>query len=237
MRCSKLTMVLRIALVAAVLAALAPAHARAAALPPVIEPLLPCYVAAQPDERQRVGITAHGFTPYALIDIYVDDVLQPAGNPPAQADVNGDLLGGSIPAPYIPFGVQRFTLRLSEHTAQANTVITSSRVANLSVRQVPASAATGARVRFKGQGFTQPGWVWAHYVYAGKSHRTVRMARPTGDCGQFSRRIRQFPFRHSPKVGTWTIQFDQQRHYSAKAPVLVRLTVKVNRTIRPKARH
>jgi hypothetical protein len=234
MRCSKLTMVLRLALAAAALAALAPARAEARALPPVIEPLLPCYVAAQQDERQPVQITAHGFTPYALIDVYVDDVLQPAGTPPAQADVNGDLLGGSIPAPYIPFGVHRFTLRLAEHAAPANAAVTASRVANLSVQQVPASAATGAHVRFRGQGFTRSGWVWAHYVFAGKSRKTVRIARPSGGCGQFSRRVRQFPFKHSPKVGSWTIQFDQQRHYSAKAPVLVRLTIKVNRTIKPK---
>jgi hypothetical protein len=89
-------------------------------------------------------------------------------------------------------------------------------------------------VRFRGRGFTAPRAVWAHYVYAGISRKSVRIGAPTGQCGQFSRRVRQFPFKHSPKVGTWTIQFDQQRRYSATTDVLVRLTVKVNRTIRPR---
>jgi hypothetical protein len=233
MRCSKLTMVLRFALVAALAAALVSARPAAAARSSTMDPLLPCYVAAQQDQTQPVNINAHGFTPYALIDVYLDDVLQPVSDPPAQADVNGDVRG-SIAAPYVQFGVRRFTVRLAEHITQANPVVQASRVANLSVQQLPTRAATSAHVRFKGQGFTEPGWVWAHYVYAGKSRKTVRMARPTGECGQFSRRIRQFPFKHSPKVGSWTIQFDQQRKYDPKAPVLARLTIKVNRAIKPK---
>src|SRR3954469_811338 len=233
MRCSNRTMVLRLALLGALAAALLPARAGAAAAP-VVDPLLPCYVAAQPDEREPVAITAHGFTPYALLDVYVDDVLQAPGPVPPQADANGDLLGGSIPAPYIPAGVRRFTLRVAEHADPANTATTSSQVAALSVEQVPQRASTGARVRFRGRGFTAPRAMWAHYVYAGISRKSVRIGRPTGRCGEFSRRIRQFPFKHSPKVGTWTIQFDQQRRYSATTDVLVRLTVKVNRTIRPR---
>jgi hypothetical protein len=87
-------------------------------------------------------------------------------------------------------------------------------------------------VRFRGRGFTGPGAVYAHYVFKGVSHKTVRLAGPQGACGSFARRIRQFPFRARPKVGTWTIQFDQQRHYTADAPVFVRLPIKVSRTIR-----
>jgi|tagenome__1003787_1003787.scaffolds.fasta_scaffold20345078_2 hypothetical protein len=225
-------MVLRIALAGALAAALLPVPAAVAA--PFVDPLAPCYVAAQPDERQPVALTAHGFTPYALLDVYVDDVLQPPGPVAPQADANGDLLGGSIPAPYIPAGVRRFTLRVAEHANPASAALTSSRVAALSVEQVPQRASTGARVRFRGRGFTAPRAVWAHYVYAGISRKSVRIGAPTGQCGQFSRRVRQFPFKHSPKVGTWTIQFDQQRRYSATTDVLVRLTVKVNRTIRPR---
>ena len=36
--------------------------------------------------------------------------------------------------------------------------------------------------------------------------------------------------RGRPKVGTWTIQFDQERRYSATAPIFVRLPIKVSRT-------
>jgi hypothetical protein len=228
-------MALRLILGGAVAAALGPLAAPAAALTPVLDPLAPCYVAAQPDQRERVDVSAHGFTPYAYIDVYVDDVLQavPPGSAPPQADVNGDVKG-SVSAPFIPIGVHRFTLRLTQHDAPANSVTATSRVAALTVEQRPARASTRSRVRFSGRGFTTPGVVYAHYLFAGHSHKTVRISRTRGACGQFSRKMRQFPFKHSPKVGTWTIQFDQQRHFSAKAAVLVRLTIKVNRTIKPK---
>jgi hypothetical protein len=227
-------MLLRFALVAALAVALSPA--RAAALPsPSLDTLAACYVAAQQDQRQPVAISAHGFTPNALIDVYVDNILQPTppGTPVPQADANGDLLG-SVPAPYIPFGVHRFVLRLAEHDHPENTVTATSKVAALTVEQRPGRASTRSRVRFSGRGFTEPGVVYAHYVFAGRSHKTVRISRTRGDCGQFSRRMRQFPFRHTPKVGHWTIQFDESRHYDPAAKVLVRLTVKVNRTIKPK---
>jgi hypothetical protein len=143
-----------------------------------------------------------------------------------------------VPAPYIALGVRPFTLRLVQHTGVATppppAVERVSKVAALSVEQVPAKAATGARVRFRGRGFTGRRSVWAHYVYAGTSHKTVRIGRPFGQCGSFSRKMRQFPFRYTPKVGSWTIQFDQQKKFDPKADVLVRLTIKVNRTIKPR---
>jgi hypothetical protein len=227
-------MVLRLILGGVAAAALGPLAAPAAALTPTLDPLAPCYVAAQPDQRERVDVNGHGFAPYAFVDVYIDDVLQPVplGSAPPQADVNGDVTG-SVSAPFIPLGVHRFTLRLTQHDNAQNTATATSRVAALTVEQRPARASTRRRVRFSGRGFTTPGVVYAHYLFAGHSHKTVRISRTRGACGEFSRRMRQFPFKHSPKVGTWTIQFDQMRHYSpAQENVAVRLTVKVHRTIK-----
>jgi hypothetical protein len=226
-----MTMVLRLLTVSALAAALVPAAA-AAAVEPAIAPLKPCYVAAQPNQTQPIAISASGFAPFAYIDVFVDDVLQtPApGTAPPQADGAGNVTG-SVPAPYIPLGVHRFTLRLTEHANQNDSASTIGWVTALTVEQVPAQARTRARVRFKGRGFTGTGPVYAHYVYKGHSHKTVRVARPHGACGAFSRKMRQFPFKHSPKVGTWTIQFDQQRRFTPAPDVSARLTVKVNRAI------
>ena len=83
-------------------------------------------------------------------------------------------------------------------------------------------------MRFRGRGFTdltRP--VYAHYVFAGKSQKTVRLGMPTGDCGLFSVRRKQFPFKKSPRVGVWTIQFDQASSYDPKAAVRVPMTIKV----------
>ena len=224
-------MVLRLVTVAALAAALGPAAAAAAAAPNV-EPLAPCYVAAQPDQTQPVTVHAHGFMPYALVNVYVNGALEAPGTgiPQPQADANGDVMG-SVPAPYFPFGVHPFTVTVSD-ARTGDGASAASFVTLLAVEQLPQQARTGARVRFKGRGFTSPGAVYAHYVYKGVSHKTVRLAQPKGACGAFSRKIRQFPFRSRPKVGLWTIQFDQQRHYSPAAPVFVRLPIRVSRTIK-----
>jgi hypothetical protein len=228
-------MLLRLVTAGALAASLGPAAAVAAAQPN-IEPLAPCYVAAQPNQTQPVSITAHGFMPYAPVNVSVNGVPEAPGPgiPQPQADANGDVTG-SVPAPYFPFGVHPFTLTVADArdpNGPGASASASSFVTLLAVRQVPQQARTGARVRFKGRGFTAPGAVYAHYVYKGVSHKTVRLALPKGACGAFSRKIRQFPFRARPKVGLWTIQFDQQPHYSATAPVFVRLPIRVSRTIR-----
>jgi hypothetical protein len=224
-------MVLRLVTAAALAASLGPAAAVAAAQPNV-EPLAPCYVAAQPNQTQPVAINAHGFMPYAPVNVYVNGTLEAPGPniPQPQADANGDVTG-SVPAPYYPFGVHAFTVTVSDARTREG-ASAASFVTLLGVQQVPQRARTGARVRFKGRGFTAPGAVYAHYVYKGVSHKTVRLAQPKGACGAFSRKIRQFPFRHRPKLGTWVIQFDQQRRYSPSAPVSFRILVTVNKVSR-----
>ena len=57
---------------------------------------------------------------------------------------------------------------------------------------------------------------------------TVRIGKPFGDCGQFSVRRRQFPFKN-PRTGAWTVQFDQEQAYNAKALVFTRLRIVVTR--------
>jgi hypothetical protein len=72
-----------------------------------------------------------------------------------------------------------------------------------------------------------------HYVFAGKSRRTKRIGLPKHDCGLFSTKRRQFPFKKSPREGVWTIQFDQEAKYDPKASPRVPLTVKVKKTLTP----
>ena len=221
-------MVIRL-LTASAVALLGPAAVAAAQ--PNIEPLASCYADAAPNATQAVAIHGHGFMPDAPIDVFIDGQLQaPApGTPAPQADANGDVTG-TVPAPYVALGVHPFTLTLTNHNVATDTASASSFVTLLSVQQLPERARTGARVRFRGRGFTAPGAVYAHWLYKGVSHKTVALATPSGVCGSFTRKIRQFPFKGRPKVGTWTIQFDQQAHYSATAPIFVRLPIKVSRT-------
>jgi hypothetical protein len=190
--------------------------------------LAPCYVVAQQNQRQLVTIEASGFTPFAKVDVVMDDILQ------HQADVLPDgTVKGEWPAPWEDEGTRPFTLRLSEVNNPGNTLTADAMVTRLSVEQSPSRAPTTQKVRFKGRGFMLASPVYAHYVFAGKVRKTVRMGVPKGPCGTFNVRKRQFPFKKSPSQGRWTIQFDQYSYYDPKAAVRVPMTVKVKKTVKP----
>jgi hypothetical protein len=211
----------RLTLAGAVVAALATAPGASAAV--FEQPFKRCYVAVSQSEREPVGILASGFMPGAAVDVLVDGAAQP---PAPTADPAGKV-EGSVFAPYVVSGQRRFTLQLLEH---ANTVSTVSKVTALSVTQSPASAGTSQRVRFRGRGFTGPTEpVYAHYVFAGRLRKTVQVAKPYGDCGLFSVRVRQFPFKQDPQRGVWKIQFDQHADYNPQADLFTTLKVTVKR--------
>jgi|GEM_PF-2373749 len=236
----------RALILATLVAALAtPVAARAQAptptpTPTAVTPTLSldkrCYVAATPTEREPVQVSGKGFMPLALVDVYVDNVLQqpPAGSAAPQAQTNGDVVG-SVQAPYVASGQTPFTVRLTEHDDPAATVSATSKVTALTVTMSPATARTNQKIRFRGRGFTGAGApVYAHYVFKGRDRETVRVAKPYGDCGLFSVRMRQFPFKTSPAVGAWTIQFDQEATYDPHAGRYA--TLKITVRPRPKLR-
>jgi hypothetical protein len=228
---------LRPSLAGAVVALLGmPAVATAAPPPPVFtQPLKKCYVSAAPGQTEPIAIEAGQFMPGAAVDITIDDVLwqPPPGGTPPTADANGNLTG-SVSAPFIASGQRFFTLRLTEKrsdpNADAPTVSATSKVTALSVTASPSKPRnTSARVRFRGRGFTDrltP--IYAHYVFKDRVRETVRIGKPFGDCGQFSVRRRQFPFKN-PHVGIWTVQFDQEQAYNPNALVYTRLKIMVSR--------
>jgi hypothetical protein len=215
----------RVPLAAALAAALA-APVAASAQSPALQALDRCYVSAAPQSREPVNVVASGFMPNAAIDVFVDDVLQTG----AVADPAGNV-SGAVDAPYIPEGQRFFSLRLSDHAHPEQTVSASAKVTALSVTQSPtAPKDTHSRVRFRGRGFLSPmAPVYAHYVFRGKDRRTVRVAKPYGDCGLFSVRMRQFPFKGNPRPGVWTIQFDQLPAYNPQPQVYTTLTVRVRK--------
>ena len=220
-------MVFRALILGVLIASLAATPASAL---PEMDPLQRCYVAAQPTQREFVRVNARFFTPLATVDIYVDDILQPEPSPRAAFD---STLTGSVPAPWVEEGQRVFSLRLTERAKPENTVSAVSKVTRLDVKQTPERAATDDRVRFRGRGFMRPAPVYAHYVFAGRSRKTVRIGMPYGDCGLFSVRRRQFPFKRTPRVGVWTIWVDQERVYNPQASVRMPLEIRVRSRIKP----
>jgi len=197
-----------------------------------------CYVSVgpAPTQRQVVPVGAQGFTPFAPVDVLEDGAPADAtddGQPdPFYADQAG-AVSARLRVPFQPQGERPFTLTVSEHANQANTIGIASRVTALSVTLKPAKARPSRRVRFHGRGFVKAAPVWAHYLYKGTLRRTVQLVRrPSGACGVFTVKRRQIPVVR-PGIGRWTLQVDQQRAYAA-APesVFVRITITVGRRIR-----
>jgi hypothetical protein len=207
--------------------ALALVVAAPAAAAPTLSDLAPCYVAAQESQRQSVPVVGGGFSALAPVDIFIDDVLQAQPTTGPKGELNGSVL-----APFVEEGQREFTLRVTEPNLVGNTVVKTAQVTRLAVTQSPESASTRQRVRFRGSGFATGQPVYAHYVFGGKSRKTVRIGVPRGACGLFSVRVKQFPFKNSPRVGEWTIWFDQLKAFDQAAPLRVPLTVKVRRAIR-----
>jgi hypothetical protein len=227
-----LTMLLRTTLLTLALAlSAAPALAQNPP-PPALTGLKPCYVVANAAQREPVTVSGTGFTAYAKIDLYVDNVAQ-TFDPPPQADQHG-MLSGSVQAPEIDEGQRTFSLRAAEENNANNAAVATSKVTRLAVEQSPPAAKTSERVRFRGRGFTNlfaP--VYMHYVFGGRSKKTIQIGLPNGDCGLFSTRRKQFPFKQSPQRGVWTIQFDQEAKYNPQASPRVPLTIKVAKKIKP----
>jgi hypothetical protein len=220
----------RLAVPVVTAALLAPAAAAQAA--PVLDPLKPCYVAVGVDpatgyyRTQKLPITGSGFTPNSAVDVTVDGVTALTGVP---VDAGG-LLAAEARAPFQEHGQRPFSVTLTEQGNPAQTVTAESLVTRLEVLQKPRVSQPRQLVRFTGSGFTMLGrGVYAHYLRAGRHKKTVRiLRRPASPCGTFRVHRRQFPFR--PKVGTWIVQVDQRRSYSAEpSTAFVRLRIRVKR--------
>jgi len=205
-------------------AAAAALFAAPAAADPMLTPLQPCYVVAQENQRELVQIDATGFTKLDKVDIVVDDTNLDTAEVLYDGSVHG-----TFPAPFVDADQRDFSVRLSEQGNPVNTITAVSKVTKFSVTQTPKSARTNQHVRFKGRGFMAPTYVWAHYVFNGRSRKTVQVAYPAGPCGTFDQRRLQFPFKKRPAEGSWTIQFDQLPNYDPTATTKVLMTIKVKR--------
>ena len=202
------------------------------ALPAVAEagtllPLKACYVSANEGSREPVYLEGNGYTPNATVTINLDGT--DVGT--ATIDAAGNLPRGFVRAPFLSRGEKTFTITVTEQGAPAPAATVTSKVTALSVSVSPKRARPTSRVTWRGRGFTGAGPVYQHYVKGKKRRTTRRLAVPTGDCGTFEVKAKQFPFR--PGRGLWTLQMDQQRAYSAQPNgVFVRLLFQVTRTVR-----
>lgn len=191
---------------------LAPASAQALVQ---MDPLKPCYVTAgTKNHPQREGFAVHavGFSANALVDLAIDGTPVPDGTGLQASDMGALTLQDLVPAPWIKRGSRDFTVTLTEQGNPANVVSATAKTTALTVAVKPRHGHPSQVIRFRANGFTGAGPVFAHYVYKSKLRKTVRMVRAPGECGTWTVRRQQIPIK-DPKPGLWTVQFDQSRRY------------------------
>jgi hypothetical protein len=217
----------RFALVTAAALGAVALPATALATPVVVHGPKGCYVTVDPSARETISLRATGFTPLSAVDLFYDGerVTSFDANPVGAVKVREQ-------APYKNRGERPLTLTLSEHLHPENAVTATTRVTALRVQLRPMRAATSDLIRFTGRGFTQPKAIWGHYLFHGRPQKTVRFAAgPATACGTFSVRRRQIPV-EDPRPGVWTLQVDQQKHWSPKPKsVVVPVPITVRRVV------
>src|SRR4051812_12697480 len=160
-------------------AALAVLSCSSASAEASLDPLQPCYVSAK-NQSELVSVNAHGFTPTANLDVLVDEIHVDT----AQVGYDSNA-SGMVSAPFIGSGERLFTVRVTEQNNPAISATAMAKVTAFSVVQSPKRTQTDKRVHFRGRGFMQPGYVFAHYLFAGKDRKTVQIAYPEKPCGTF----------------------------------------------------
>jgi hypothetical protein len=89
----------------------------------------------------------------------------------------------------------------------------------------PRKATTFAAYGFEGLGPV----LYAHYLLRGKLVKTVHAGALSGDCGNLTKTMKQFPFRPVPP-GDYRVEFDTSRRYSPRAEGIFIPHVKVSRS-------
>lgn len=222
-----------VAVTGAVLAALAlPAAADAA--PALVTQPAPCYATTLDGSGSPIGepfnVASTGFTPNSLVDVAVDGTVIDEN---LVVDANGSLPDTlQYPAPYIATGQRQFSFTLTEQGNPANVITATAKTTALGVSVKPKRAKPSRRVEWKGRGFTASNKaIYAHYVYKGKSRKTVRMAAHPGECGTFTKKSPQIPIRN-PGLGNWLVRFDQSKRFAPnKKGTFVTLTINIFRKV------
>jgi hypothetical protein len=182
-----------------------------------IAPVKPCYLTGE-----EVTATGAGFTAGGPVDFAIDGTS--IGQLPA-ADAAG---GFGIPVTFGTMrGVKSHALTATDTTNPALKATESFLGTSNTVTVKPKRATAGARMRLKGYGFLEGSRVYMHVRKRGYKSDS-RLARAKAPCGTFQVRRKIVPV--GARSGTYKVQFDQKRRYSAQTEPSVRGTLTVFRT-------
>lgn len=194
-------------------AAAGPAPASAGAL---VETDRSCYLQAT---DTTVAVRGTGFTPGLPFDVVLDGETLSGGASAIAAD---GTMSGSFKPPALSADVVQRRFRLGLRTAEG-TPTTDFTVTRLRASFWPTAGAAGSlRVRFSLFGFALGGpaaRAYVHYVApGGRLRKTVALGRPRGQCGAIPKTSKRRLFPFAACLGTWRLQFDTRRRYTAGSP-------------------
>jgi hypothetical protein len=196
---------------AVVVALAAPAGASAASL--VVSPQKDCY-----SSGESVNLLGSDFSPLGSVSVTRDG--DPVGS------LNTDSAGAFNGVLTLAQPSGRRTKTYTATDGRDGSLSASAQITVTAVRVTlrPTTGAPGRRLRINARGFATGRTLWAH-VIRGRSKRHVKIGRLSGACGNLKARKRLL--RPGARLGTYTIQFDTFRRYSASRPVRDRYTITV----------
>ncbi len=173
-----------------------------------------------PQNELNVPVSGTGFSPNAQVPI--------TGGPVTVTGFS-DATGGFQTTFLTPanntFNPRTVTLTATDPVNPAVTATAAFQVVRFG-SNFPLTGKPGATTLWKFAGF--PGaTIYGHYRFHGKTIRNFRFGKATGPCGALTKNARRLPARSRP--GTWTLQIDGRKTYSATTLPRVRTSFTITR--------
>lgn len=189
----------------------------------------PCYVSGQPGT-----LSLSGFAPNAVVSLANADL----GARKVMTDATGSFSipftppsGRDLPRP----GSRAFVITATEDANPANTATAASRIAPLAFATSKGEKSPKAKRSWYFSGFITGKTLYGHFRYKGQTKGNFRFGRATGPCGEYKRRAPGIPVKGRVSAGSWRVQVDHKRIYSAKTQPSVAGSTVVYTTFRPRA--
>ena len=190
---------------------------------------LPCYVGGHGG-----NLALSGYAPNVAVTVSNADL--------GSTQVMTDATGAATVAFFAPSGddlskpgSKPFAVTATEAANPASTASATSRVTLLAFATDAGTKSPKAKRSWYFSGFAVGRPIYAHFRFGGRTKGTYRFGLATAPCGEDKRRAPGIAVPGRVSRGTWTIQVDQAKAYSATTTPRLRDTVPVIVTYRPRA--
>jgi hypothetical protein len=182
---------------------------------------------------RTLPVTGTGFTPGQSVRLnYLHPLFGSRVAGGVLADAAGNFTYAAFPAPFANFSTQEqsFGLQAIDGANPALTATANFRQVRFGATVFPNRGRASTKVRYTVRGFLPGRNVYAHFRFAGKTRRNLKIGNPAAPCGIVARRSRLIPAR--ARAGVWNVYFDQRKTYRKSTRPQVRASIFVTRRLR-----